>query len=171
MASLRSRTPLKDNVAMKKPSAFILGTLAILLIALGWFFGTSDANDFPFGEKKEATGHVRGSSSENEAVVVADQPAGSGVLVDEVRIAPPGVWIAVHETVGERLGNILGAARTHGPASGVTVPLLRATLPGRTYAVVLYRDNGDGAFDHTTDSVYVDFERGERVAATFVTLP
>jgi hypothetical protein len=79
------------------------------------------------------------------------------------------VWVAVREVVGDELGNVLGAVRVSGPKSGVSVPLLRATEPGRSYAVQLYRDDGNGAFDVVVNSVYVDFDTGARVVAYFTT--
>jgi hypothetical protein len=91
------------------------------------------------------------------------------VAVDAVNVPAPGAWAAVEELQNGDLGNILGAARVVAPAANLTVPLLRATAPGNTYAVVLYRDNGDGTFDAKTDSVYVDFDSGERVVALFRT--
>lgn len=110
------------------------------------------------------------TSSESGAVSVADQPAGSSVTVDSVTVPPPGVWIAVQEISDGTLGNVLGATRVHGPLSNVTVPLLRSTEPTQTYAVVLYRDGGDGGvFDLKIDSVYVDLDSGKRVLALFRT--
>ncbi len=105
------------------------------------------------------------------AVSVADQAAGDSVLIESVTVPPPGVWAVVHEYDGAERGNALGAERVHGPVSHVVVPLLRSTVPGMTYAVVLYRDNGDGVFNLADDSVYVDFDTGQPVVAPFKTLP
>ncbi len=92
------------------------------------------------------------------------------MLVDSVTVPPPGVWVTVQETHGDSLGNVLGATRVHGPLSNVVVSLLRNTEPNRTYAVVLYRSDGDGGlFNLKTDSVYVDFDSGKRVVVPFRT--
>lgn len=103
------------------------------------------------------------------AVSVSDQRAGGSVTVSAVTVPPPGVWVAVHEYDGTERGNALGALRIRGPVERVTVPLLRDTVPGHTYAVVLYRDNGDDVFNLADDSVYVDFDTGEPVVAPFAT--
>lgn len=106
-------------------------------------------------------------SSTSGAVSVADQAAGNSVLITSVTVPPPGVWVAVREVVGNDLGNVLGATRVRAPMSNVTVQLLRNTIPGQTYAVMLYRDDGDNIFDHNVDSVYVDYDTGERVVVYF----
>ncbi len=84
-------------------------------------------------------------------------------------VPPPGVWVAVRETSGRDLGNVLGATRVVGPHSNIEVSLLRPTEPNRTYAVELYRDDNNGAFDPAVNSVYVDFDTGARVVAYFTT--
>jgi hypothetical protein len=84
-------------------------------------------------------------------------------------VPPPGVWVAIREVSGRDLGNVLGAVRVVGPHTSVVVPLLRATEPNRSYAVQLYRDDGDGAFDPSINSVYVDFDTGARVVEYFTT--
>ena len=84
-------------------------------------------------------------------------------------VPPPGVWVAVREVQGGDLGNVLGAARASGPRSNLSVPLLRATEPGHSYAVELYRDDNGGAFDPSVNSVYVDFTTGARVVEYFTT--
>ena len=100
---------------------------------------------------------------------MSDQAAGSAVIVDSVTVPPPGVWVAVRETGGDTLGNVLGAMRVGGPRMNVSVPLLRATEPGHTYAVQLYRDDNNGLFDPTLNSVYVDFTTDARVVVYFKT--
>lgn len=106
------------------------------------------------------------------ALTVSSQAAGMSVLVDAVTVPPPGVWVAVRDVNPDgSLGNVLGAARAHGPVSGFEVPLLRSTEPGTRYAVMLYRENGDGVFDPQNDSVYVDFDSGVRVVQYFTTNP
>lgn len=116
-----------------------------------------------------ATGSVASGVSSG-TVSVNNQPAGNSVIVESVTVPPPGVWVAVQETRGNKLGNVLGATRVHGPLSNIVVSLLRNTEPNREYAVVLYRDGGDGGvFDLKVDSVYVDFDSGERVSVPFRT--
>jgi hypothetical protein len=93
-----------------------------------------------------------------ETIAVMDQAAGQTVEVDGVTSA--GVtWVAVREYANNQLGNILGARRIPGgDGQTVMVELLRPTIAGRDYAVVLYRDNGDLAFNHRTDSLVVEDE-------------
>jgi len=109
-------------------------------------------------------------TSESGAIAVSDQAAGGTVKIDSVTVPPPGVWVAVRETGdGNDLGNVLGALRVRGPLSNLSIDLLRPTEAGRVYAVELYRADTDGNFDPASDSVYVDFDTGERVVALFKT--
>ena len=108
----------------------------------------------------------------SDVVTVSNQPAGDSVLVDTVTVPPPGVWVAVREmTLEGELGNVLGAARVRTPSSSVTVPLLRGTLPGQSYAIVLYRADNNDQFDVDKNSLYVDFDTGSRVVVPFSTTP
>lgn len=84
-------------------------------------------------------------------VDVSNQKAGNFVLVDQVKVDAES-WVAVRDWSVAGYGRILGARRVpSGESALVTVDLLRATEAGKTYAVVLYRDNGDKQFDHKTD--------------------
>lgn len=156
-------------------SSFVLGIALGAALASAWFLGASIPLP-PQGSPPVATTTPAARFPESGAVSVSDQPAGRTVLIQSVTVPPPGVWIAVRDTDsssgqagGDGLGNVLGALRVHGPLSNVSVPLLRPTEPGRVYAVELYRDDGDGNFDPTNDSVYVDFDTGVRVVALFTT--
>lgn len=105
---------------------------------------------------------------ESDAVSVSNQRAGEVVLINSVTVPPPGVWVAVQDlNEDETLGNVLGASRVRGPASALTVALLRPTLRAQRYAVTLYRDDGDGSFDRASDSAYIDFDTGARVETLF----
>ncbi len=156
-------------------SSFIIGVILGALLAAAWFSGSGVSRIalspvFSAVPSSSDASSTPPSESESGAVSVADQPSGDSVVVESVTVPPPGVWVAVRETDGTALGNVLGALRVGGPRSQVTIPLLRGTEPGRAYAIELYRDdNGDGGFDPTKNSVYIDFTTGEPVIARFVT--
>jgi hypothetical protein len=87
------------------------------------------------------------------AFSVNNQVAGKTVNVLNVTTAGS-TWVAVRDYQGGKLGNILGARRIDVPSqAGVAVQLLRPTLAGHIYAVVLYRDNGDKLFSSKTDTL------------------
>ncbi|MBU6388313.1 hypothetical protein KGQ72_00305 [Patescibacteria group bacterium] len=151
-------------------SSFVAGVLFGLVLAGVWFLGNNVALlSLPSSSLLATSTESR--VPESGAVAVTDQPAGSTVTVASVTVPPPGVWVAVREVNGSDLGNVLGAARVGGPKSAVSIALLRATEPGRTYAVELYRDDNNGDFDPALNSVYVDFDTGARVVAYFTTTP
>ncbi|MFZ3043860.1 MAG: hypothetical protein WA058_01995 [Minisyncoccia bacterium] len=149
-------------------TSFVVGLMFGLLLAGAWFFGRDGGLISPASPSFSST-DTGLSSSESGAVSVADQSAGESVVVESVTVPPPGVWVAVREANGNDLGNVLGAARVVGPHGAVTVSLLRPTEPSRSYAVELYRDDNNGNFDPSVNSVYVDFDTGARVVAFFTT--
>ncbi len=144
---------------------FVVGATAVSLIVyradIGTFLSSGQAENSP----------TVALPPESGAVAVSDQRAGDSVVVDSVTVEPPGVWVAVAELEADgSLGNVLGAELARGPRSNLTVSLLRSTLPTHRYAVVLYRDNGNGTFTLGEDSVYIDFNTGGRVIAPFTAL-
>ncbi len=103
-------------------------------------------------------------------VTVTNQVAGNTALVESVTVPPPGVWVAIRETNGKELGNILGAEYVHGPRSNVSISLLRNTQPNKLYVVELYRPGiKEGVFNVKTESVYVDLDTGRSVIVPFRT--
>lgn len=90
------------------------------------------------------------------SLTVTDQPAGRAVVVDNAYLQKVG-WVVVHEMVGDKLGNALGASRREaGVSTRVVVELLRGTEPGNRYAVVLYGDNGNRTFELHDDPQLAD---------------
>ncbi|HUY62838.1 MAG TPA: hypothetical protein VMV50_03600 [Candidatus Paceibacterota bacterium] len=159
--------------------SFTSGLVLGVLLACAWFLGGASSGAPALipsptqASSSDASPLVAtpgiATTTQSSAVSVADQPAGGTVAVESVTVPPPGVWVAVREVDGTTLGNVLGAARVGGPRTNVTVSLLRDTAPGREYAVELYRDDGNGVFDLSQDSVYVDFNTGEPVIVYFAT--
>ncbi|MGD0328209.1 MAG: hypothetical protein ABSB00_00645 [Minisyncoccia bacterium] len=145
---------------------FMLGALLIGAWFLGGNFTSTPA---PSSSSSTVNTATATTSSESSAISVTDQPSGDTAVIESVTVPPPGVWIAVREMSGNDLGNVLGAVRVSGPRSSISVPLLRATVPNHSYAVELYRDDGNGAFDPASNSVYVDFTTGAPVIAYFTT--
>lgn len=99
-------------------------------------------------------------------VLVTDQMAGGSVLVEEAQ-SDVSTWLAVRENNGELLGRILGARRMDaGEVSGLNIELLRPTTANLMYAIVMYRDDGDGLFDNKLDTLIE--EEGFPVMAQFI---
>ncbi len=146
-------------------NSFIAGIMFGILLTGAWFFSDS----FTPAPSPSSSADTTIEMQEGGSVSVGPQSAGNTAVVESVTVPPPGVWVAVREVVDDELGNVLGAARVKGPRSNVSIPLLRATEPGRTYAIQLYRDDAGGVFDVTTNSIYVDFDTGMRVVTYFTT--
>ena len=108
----------------------------------------------------------RTQDAKEELISVDDQSAGSEVIVREVTLNETG-WVAVREMINGEMGNILGATRIKeaGTSTDVSVKVLRPTVSGQDYAIVIYRDDGDEDFDFNFDSLVVS--GSEPVSATF----
>lgn len=122
-----------------------LGAIAGYAIGVTFFKGkdVSMASQATFAE----------ATSTPYAIEVGSQYAGSAVLVSSARVSTT-TWIAVRESNGDLLGRILGARRVPaGENKDVVVELLRPTLPHLMYAVVMYVDDGDMAFDNKLDAL------------------
>ncbi len=159
------------KTAFSVPS-FAIGIALGGVLATAWFLGGTSLAAVPDTAPTTLTATSSSLvSTTGGALSVETQAAGTSTTIASLTVPPPGVWVAVREVTAGQLGNVLGAARVGGPRTDFVVPLLRATAPGTTYAVELYRDSGDNTFDLSTDSVYVDFNSGERVVAYFTTLP
>lgn len=148
-------------------SSFIAGLIVGLALSGAWFLRSGLS--LPSLSPTTSTPSSTSTEGSNDIITVADQPAGDMVVVQSVNAPASGVWMAVREINGNDLGNILGAARVSGSTSMVSIILLRATQPGRSYAVELYRDDGSGTFNVASSSVYIDFDTSAPVIAHFST--
>lgn len=101
------------------------------------------------GEKAPAMSPIAESAA--NGLVVLDQPAGAVVQIANIS-AKEIIWIAVREEKDGKVGNILGAQKVFvGENQKTTIDLLRPTVPGGAYRVVLYRDTGSPAFNYRED--------------------
>ena len=150
-------------------NSFIAGVMLGTFVTGAWFLGGNIVPLPPASAVQFPATSTAPTVVESGALSVSDQPSGNTVIVESVTVPPPGVWVAVREMQGNSLGNVLGAAYARGPRLNFTVPLLRATEPGRSYAIELYRNDANGTFNFTKDSIYVDFNTGAPVIAYFIT--
>lgn len=100
-------------------------------------------------------------------VAAPNQSAGGTVLVNKVT-SNTEIWVAVREDKNGIMGNVLGAKKVAaGTSENVIVQLLRATVPGSKYYIVLFKDNGNGVFDSKMDTLIES--DGRVVVSTFRT--
>lgn len=82
---------------------------------------------------------------------IEDQPAGAAVQIANIS-AKEIIWVAVREEKDGKVGNILGAQKVFvGDNQKASVDLLRPTVAGGAYRVVIYRDTGSPAFNYRED--------------------
>jgi hypothetical protein len=110
---------------------------------------------------------VVGISGGDASISVKDQSASDTVKLDSVTFGAGGGWAVVHEMEGEFLGRALGARRFDAGTVAGEVPLLRNTVSGNLYQVVLYADNGDKEFSMQNDTPFI--VDGHMVGASFNT--
>ncbi len=85
---------------------------------------------------------------------VTNQSAGAEVILTSAEFPTADGWVAIRDYDGTNVGGILGAAR-YSESQGLipeSVPLLRETVPGVTYAAVFFTE--DGAVDADGDLTF-----------------
>jgi hypothetical protein len=118
----------------------------------------------PSGKAKEPA-----QVTNTNTVEVSDQPAGRAVMVKRISLEKTS-WIAVRDFKDGKIGNVLGASRKEkGTMQDVIIDLLRSTEPGQQYAVVIFTDNGDGAFSTKTDTPVLSGSEPYRVTFSATT--
>jgi hypothetical protein len=164
-----------------RTNQLLAGAVVLVLVAGAWVLGrysvapASTTGAKTTQEQKPATavtpsGSVKPSIQKEvpstppsgEMVDVPNQPAGASVAVRSVTLVKMG-WVAVRDNEGR----ILGAARfDEGTHSGV-VELLRNTVAGSSYQVLLYVDDGNKEFDLHAD-ILVSEADGRVAGTTFL---
>ncbi len=152
---------------MSEQSTTYLVRAFLIVLVIGCVVGAWMLEDYLATPKEVVEEPAAEDAKENGIIRTRDQAAGSSVVVDTENMPEADVWVAVHEMRAGELSNVLGAARVLPSQSWISIPLLRNTMSGASYAVVLYRDDGDRSFDHYKDSIYVDYDSGERVVSLF----
>ena len=165
----------------------IVGIIVVLLIIGAWYLGSmykpgsttgsmSTSTDMTSSSTDTTgntqTGHTNNTGTTNnssanmnvggKALSVQDQPAGSFVVVSSATLPQAG-WVAVRDASGRTLGAAWLSAGTH---QAVQVPLLRNTVAGGTYQVLIYSDNGDKVFDLHGDTLVMNSD-GSVAGASF----
>ncbi len=160
--------PTTNNASTKIISALIIGLLVGFFAGVFWQerrgTGTVPADISTEASKAQVakevtlvppttTAKTKAANNLSVGLLVTDQPAADLVEIANLN-AKEILWVAVREEKGGTLGNILGAQKVFvGDGQKVIVELLRPTVPGGTYKVVLYKDIGTPAFNYREDVV------------------
>ncbi len=132
----------------------VIGIGAAVVLLGGWWFVTNspvpsldvaNTEEGALGADETSIdlNTVVSTTSDSESVSVADQPAGDAVTISSVTFTETG-WIAVRDDRGWTLGAGRIEAGTH---KDMVINLLRGTIAGERYQVLLYIDDGDQVFD------------------------
>jgi hypothetical protein len=131
------------------------------------------------GETKESTSGEQKmiQAVENKMVGAAEyktfvttQAAGNEVVIAQLGLKEK-AWVVIHEDSRGRPANILGARRFDaGEHIAASVKLLRNTLAGGVYYVMIHADNGDATFEPLKE-VALTSESGSPLMERFTTTP
>ena len=145
--------------------SFVVGLLIGGLLV--WAFSGPSEEDTHIDEIGNDTGAMMEESDEttDEAaetprltvgdgeIVVDDQPAGSSVAIEKAEYPVSEGWIGIRTYENGELSNILGVNRFSESQGLVptTIELVTPTVSGKTYAVVIYEEDGDFDFSLSGD--------------------
>ena len=162
-----------------KTNWFIIGAGVLIVLVGGWWVMTNNGSQIgtptatttapsDTSSVPAANSGVAGTPStvlNGEAVSVGDQPAGSFTSVTSATLTSMG-WLAVRD----QDGRVLGAARLEpGTYEAVQIELLRNTVSGEEYQVLIYIDDGDKQFDLHKDTLVTNAD-GSVAGAAFTAL-
>lgn len=145
----------------------IIGAVVIVLLGLGWWLMARGRSASPNTDATTGATSTVGTTlsvgapvtttASGESVSAKDQTAGLSVAVEGMNLAKVS-WVAVRDVKGQR---ILGAHRFEAGVTAGEVSLLKPTVAGGEYQVLVYVDDGDKKFDMKKDALVED------VSATF----
>lgn len=96
-------------------------------------------------------------------IVIDDQPASRAISINSIEYPVKEGWIGVRQYDNETLGKVLGVNRFSDSQGLIPekIELVSATTPGKTYAIVIYEEDGDFDFsfdkDKQIETVYDTF--------------
>jgi hypothetical protein len=162
--------------------SFIVGLLIGGLLVWAFSGPSAEAPKKEMKEEGEKSEEVKSEETKEEAattaseeesapvlsvgegkVVVDAQTGGNFVALASATYPVAEGWIGVRDYSDGRLGGLLGVARFSEEQGLVPtgIPLQRATVSGKEYAVVVYTESGDRQFnlaeDKQLDSVFATF--------------
>lgn len=145
--------------------AFVVGLLIGGMLV--WAFsGPADEKKAPEEMETEKTETVDATESEetNEdgtpklsvgegEIVVKDQPASKSIVMEKATYPVGEGWVGVREYNDDKLGYILGVNR-FSESQGLipeNIELVNSTTPGKKYAIVVFKEDGDFDFNLAGD--------------------
>lgn len=153
-----------------KRGATLLVVAFLLGLGLGWFiFGYV----VPARNAKLSEGDQPLVLAGKNSIAIDDQLFGDSVIVKSINLNADS-WLAIHEDLNGKPGNILGAAWFPQGSSSGAIELQRATTDGATYYAMLHTDkqirgeDGHRVFDYKVDMPMTD-DTGNPLMVKFMT--
>lgn len=159
---------------------FVVGCIVGLLVgmAIGWRLDRRVA-ELTAGSVATSTSTTSGKptvasngTSSWSGVTLNDQPAGRAVVVANIALGKA-AWVSVREILPSGdLGKVLGAVRRDaGVYTNLVVDLVTATIPNKSYALVLYADSGSKTFSSKSLTIIPGMDGKEAVTDFLATTP
>jgi len=152
----------------------IITIIVIALLVIGAYYlagSSSNKSENNIDQNEESLDQEINEESNKEImsslITVNDQLAGDSVLVSSVTLPVSG-WVAIEDNLNGERGNTLGAVwLPSGSHSNQAIELLRSTISGSEYFVVLRSDpSGDHVFNRQEDPEILN-ESGEIIITGF----
>lgn len=152
-----NKIPLVDLLKQsphKKKAALILIVGVLLGVIVGYFVFNQKIVLAPaqkIGGQKNLNQNEQTSISLSQEVSIDTQIPGEVVLIKKITMPESG-WLAIHDDLNGKPGNVLGAAYLKaGTHERQEVLLLRALTEDKNYLAVIHKDDGDRYFDYKLD--------------------
>lgn len=142
--------------ARSKKAWIIGGVLVVLAIVSFAMFNRADNVETP--------GIAAGD--QNMLVVNDQDPDAVAVLVDTASVREP-AFIVIHEDNNGRPGTMAGTSRLLTPGMHRNVTVIMQLKPGAMYHAMFHADDGNGLFDHMTDTRHLMDNAGREVVKMF----
>ncbi len=161
-----------QGVSGRGKKAVRYAVIAVVGIGLVWFIFARVASKSGAGSGNAISESPLVLAGKN-TITLDDQLFGNTVSIKSIDLANDS-WVAIHEDLDGKPGNILGAAWFPAGVSSGVVELQRPTVDGATYYAMLHADkkprgeDGHKVFDLKVDVPLTD-ESGQPLMAKFMT--
>ncbi len=158
-----------ENQNVRLAVSFLIG----LVVGLGiyWIF---DRNAVPVDDISTAGDDTSELATTTNDVVtlgangiaVGAQRAGKVVTLSEITLKNP-AWVAIHDDVNGQPGKVLGAHLFDAGTRAGSIELLRSTVDGKSYLIVIHKSDGNATYSSQTDKPLTD-DSGKILMTSFM---
>lgn len=170
---MKQETSAQEVSGRGKHTAVWYAVIAVIGIGLVWFIVARVVPKYRTNASNSGVPESPLVLAGKNTITLDDQLFGDSVTIKSIDLASDS-WVAIHEDLDGKPGNILGAAWFPAGVSSGVVELQRPTVDGATYYAMLHADkqprgeDGHKVFDFKVDVPLTD-ESGEPLMVKFMT--